>query len=43
LPVAAFELVEQIALAELIAAGEGEDRADAHAEFFEGELRVGDQ
>jgi hypothetical protein len=27
LPVAAFELVEQIALAELIAAGEGEDRA----------------
>ena len=40
LPVAAFELGEQIALAELIAAGEGEDRADAHAEFFEGELRV---
>src|SRR6202030_4063671 len=37
LPVAAFEL------AELIAAGEGEDRADAHAEFFEGELRIGEQ
>jgi len=42
-PWLAFELVEQIALAELIAAGEGEDRADAHEEFFEGELRVGDQ
>src|ERR1700738_1796544 len=43
LPVAAFELAEQIALAELIAAGEGEDRADAHAKLLEGELRVGDQ
>src|SRR5205807_1683438 len=43
LPVAAFELAEQIALAELIAAGEGEFRADAHAEFFEGELRIGEQ
>src|SRR6202040_1296542 len=25
------------------APGEGEDRADAHAEFFEGELRIGEQ
>src|ERR1700719_4018751 len=42
-PATFFELAELITLAQLIACPEREARADAHAEFAEGELRVSRQ